>query len=91
MSKSRALHNREERKKNSSEGKVYSYGRGARKTTDYGEYALATGQVTRLPKGQSGSLKVQSMQKKKQEQTKNAAATGATKSAYEKAFGRKKR
>ena len=71
--------------------KEYSYGRGARKTTDYGEYALATQRTTRFPNGQSGSLKVQSMQKKKQRQTQNSAVNGATASAYEKAFGKKKR
>jgi hypothetical protein len=76
MSKSRALKNREDKKK-AKEEKVYTYGRGARKTTDYGEYSMATGRVTRLPQGQSGSLKVQGM-KKKQE-------------AYDEAFGKKGR
>jgi hypothetical protein len=78
MSKSRALKNRESKQK-ANEEKVYTYGRGARKTTDYGEYSLATGRVTRLPSGQSGSLKVQSMQKKKEKEQQ----------AYEKAFNRK--
>ena len=78
MSKSRALHNREERKKNSSEGKVYSYGRGARKTTDYGEYALATQQVAYAPSGKSGSMKVQSM-KNKQQAYENAFSSAKAK------------
>ena len=79
MSKSRALKNREDKQK-AKEEKVYTYGRGARKTNDYGEYSMATGRVTRLPSGQSGSLKVQSMQKKKEKEQQ----------AYDDAFKKRK-
>jgi len=98
MSKSRAVHNREEKKKPTE----YSYGRGGRlKTTDL---TLANrGKIdpaTYMPSGTSGSLKVQSMQKKKARQEadqqnrnkiSNVKQLKETTSAYENAFGKKKK
>ena len=86
MSKSRALANREAKKKPTE----YRYGRGGRQTTtDLRVAELGKIDPTYyMPSGKSGSLKVQNMRKKQQ---KNSAITGSTESAYEKAFGRKKR
>jgi len=65
MSKSRALHNREQKKTTPTE---YRYGRGGRQTTTDKSVADRgrAMPVTFASGGQSGSLKVQSMKKKQQ-------------------------
>ena len=76
MSKSRALKNREDKKKQAE----YHYGRGGRQTTTDPRIA-SQGKITPatyMPSGSSGSLKVQSMQKKKEKQ------------AYDNAFNNRK-
>ena len=89
MSKSRALANREARQKTTE----YRYGRGGRQTTTDLRVA-ERGKIDPayyMPSGTSGSMKVQNALKKKRQQTTNSAVNGAAASAYEKAFGKKKR